>query len=104
MPQQPHFVAAAMPADITNGLPAGRYVAQLRGDPAADFVPLVEYATAAEAPDDARDFLQCAAGAAFVFEAGPACLPTWVRVAAATADAFGDGFRLAVALARLGPA
>lgn len=104
MSQQPHFVATARPRDISQGLPAGKYIAQARVAALGNGLAHVIYATAEAAPANEADFFQLVPGRFFVFEAGDECDPTWVRVSQAAVDALGSAFTQPVALARLGPA
>ena len=74
----PHFEATPIPADISAGLEAGKYLAQARGP--HDGVGVL-YASAVSAPSDDSDYFQCWAGAAFVFFVGGTAHPTWVKSA-----------------------
>jgi len=97
--QQPHFRARAAAADISDGLAAGNYLAQVRGSPDATHF-FVEYASAASAPTTAQDYFQAGIGESFVFEAGEDCPPTWVRVSPETLTFVADA-EIAVAIARV---
>ena len=96
MTQQPPFIAVATPADISAGLEPGRYLAQVRGHPAATSVA-VEYATASTVPADGDAWFEVRPGDSFIFSAGPNCDPTWVRIAPFTVEQIGA---TGVALAR----
>ena len=68
----------ANPINITTGLAAGVYVAQVRG---AGQGTAAIYATGEAAPDDEGAFFQAAAGESFVFRVGAGRAPTWARTA-----------------------
>ena len=74
--QQPHFLAGAEPADISEGLAPGRYLAQPRSG-LGEIGAL--YATAAAAPASDADYFSANGGRSFVFDAGPDVLPTWCK-------------------------
>ena len=94
MSQRPHFEAGAMPADISEGLDAGCYLAQVRGS--GDIAIL--FATAEAAPEHANDWFQAGPGEAFTFRAGAGLLPTWVR----TDPRLSEAATVTVARARTG--
>ncbi len=76
MSQVPHFVATDTPADITDGLAPGCYVAQVRGYPG---LAGVIYASAPMPPASNDDYFACARGDTFVFAVGAGVAPTWIR-------------------------
>lgn len=82
MAQLPHFRATAQAADITSGLAAGCYLAQVAGGPdlASHVAHPIIYATAATPPADLNDWFRAAGSAAFTFVAGNGATPTWVRI------------------------
>ena len=97
MSQKPHFTARAAAADITDGLDAGRYVAQVAGSTIGRDVL---YATAAAAPEDEDDFFRAAQGEEFTFCVAADSLPVWVRIASGLLFQVGNSnLEIAVAVA-----
>ena len=74
MAQLPHLSITTTPSDITIGLTAGCYVAQVRTGSLDGFGVL--YATGVSAPTDLNDFFSCLSGRFFTFEAPG---PVWCR-------------------------
>ena len=99
MAQIEPFIASDTPADISDGLAEGDYLAQVRGEVDASAVVIL-YATAAAAPADSAGYFQANPGDAFRFSAGPGCPPTWVRIDPFTAATI-PGIRVPVALAQI---
>jgi len=67
------------PRDITSGLDAGRYTAQVRADLSDPNRVLVLYATGEMAPADEGSYFQAGAGDTFGFRKGSGVAPTWAR-------------------------
>ena len=76
MAQLPHLVVGDSPTDITDGLDAGCYVAQVRPAYGEQGVLI---ATATAAPADVDDYFLFSGGAFFSFRVGPSEMPTWAR-------------------------
>ena len=77
MAQAAHIEVGETPVDLTAGLTAGCYVAQVR-----DFGDTVLlYATAETAPADDADYFLAAGRSYFTFVAGLDVAPTWARSA-----------------------
>ena len=103
MTQQPGITATAVPMDITDGLAAGCFLAQVHGDRVDGTLVAVLYATRETAPDvsDPKAWFRAAAGESFMFRVGDGILPTWVVVDPVLLWA-APGSAVDVALARTG--
>ena len=100
MVQHPHFVATTTAADITSGITAGCYLAQVSRDRRAADVHVL-YATSATAPIEDDDFFEAQPGESFVFRAGSTATPTWVK-RTNPHEQPEAAFDLSIALARTG--
>ena len=89
MAQLAHISVGDTPVDLTGGLAAGCYVAQVR-----DFGDTVLlYATVDTPPADDADYFLAAGRSYFTFTASDGVAPTWAKAAV-------DGHVATVALAR----
>ena len=100
MTQKAHFTATITVADITSGITAGCYLAQVSRDRRVADVHVL-YATAATAPVDDDDYFEAQPGEAFTFRSGSGAMPTWVLRTSPGVDP-GAVYDLQIAIARTG--
>ena len=94
MAQLAHIEVGDVPVDLTDGLAAGTYVAQVRGQ-AHDVGVL--YCTTSPAPTDDDDYFHATGGEFFSFTADLDVGPTWCK-RFAVSGAFAGSTSVAVAL------
>ena len=83
MPQLAHVDVGDQPVDLTDGLTAGCYVAQVAAAYADIGDQTVLYATAAAAPSDDGDYFRAGLRDFFTFVVGDDVAATWAKTSTA---------------------